>query len=118
MPCRDYYDDHPEQYYADTIVGLKKQISFAESALCAALNALERVHDLANLDTKPLGDFYDWLDYPGSGIKKKELIKWHTRHRELDAQHRAEAERMAIKQRIRNQALAKLSPEERKILGV
>lgn len=117
MPCRDYYQEYPDQYYADTIAGLKKQISFAESALCAALNALEHVHGLANLDTKQ-GDFYDWLNYPGSGIKKKELVKWHTRHRELDAEHRAEAERRAIKQRIRKQALAKLSTEERKILGV
>lgn len=118
MPCRDYYDDHPEQYYADTIAGLKKQISFAESALCAALNALEHVDGLVETVSPKQGDFYDWLNYPGSGIKKKELINWHTRHRELDAQHRREEERKAHEHRIRNQALAKLSAEERKVLGV
>ena len=42
MPCRDFYDDHPHQYFKDvTEPALKKQIAFAESALCQALVALE-----------------------------------------------------------------------------
>jgi hypothetical protein len=118
MPCRDYYDDHPQQYYADTVAGLKKQISFAESALCAALNALEHVDSLVETVAPKQGDFYDWLAFEGAGIKKKEVVEWHTQHKILDAKHRAEEDARAREYRIRNSALAKLSAEERKVLGV
>jgi len=118
MPCRDFYDDNPGAYYKDTIAGLKKQVSFAESALCAALNALEHVDSLVETVAPKQGDFYDWLAFEGAGIKKKELVEWHTHHRILDAKHRAEAEARAREHRIRNQALAKLSAEEQKVLGI
>lgn len=43
MPCRDYYDDNPHAYFKDVSEpALKKQISFAESALCQTLVALEK----------------------------------------------------------------------------
>ena len=44
MPCRDYYDDHPEAYFRDvTEPALKRQVAFAESALCQTLAALEKL---------------------------------------------------------------------------
>lgn len=116
MPCRDYYDDHPEQYFRDvTVPALKKQISFAESALCAALNAYEKtLKNFKNdyddyISLSPL----DHIDFEDAGITKAELKEWRTKHQKLDEKHRAEEAR-----KLRESALAKLSPEERKILGV
>ena len=115
MPCRDFYDDHPEQYFKDvTEPALKKQIAFAESALCQALIALKYVDSLVETFSPKQGDFYDWINYKEAGITKAQLIKWHKEHRELDANHR-EQERL---KQVRESALAKLSEEERKVLGV
>ena len=116
MPCRDYYDDHPEQYFKDvTKPALKKQISFAESALCQTLKDFERVlhtiqYNVPGLFINPL----DHINYAEAGITRKELEQWWKQHKMLDAKHR-EAERL---KKLRESALAKLSEEERKVLGV
>jgi len=115
MPCRDFYDDHPEAYFRDvTEPALKKQISFAESALCAALHALEHVDGLVETIKPKTGDFYDWLNYSEAGITKKELIAWHKKHKELDKAHREKASQEKVKQ----DALSKLNDEEKRILGL
>ena len=115
MPCRDYYDDHPEDYFRDvTEPALKRQISFAESALCAALTALEHVDSLVETVAPKQGDFYDWLNFKEAGITKAQLVKWHKEHKKLDALHR-EQERL---KKLKESALAKLTDEERKVLGV
>jgi len=107
MPCRNYYDDHPQQYFTDiTEPALKKQISFAESALCATLDAFEKV-----LQDKT--KYYDLIDCEGAGITKKELMSWHTKHKKLDSRHRLEE---AASKKAR--ALAKLTAEDMEILGV
>jgi arsenate reductase-like glutaredoxin family protein len=112
MPCRDYYDDHPEKYFKDvTEPALKKQIAFAESALCQTLADFQRsLIELNAMHNNPL----DYIDYVKAGITRKELERWWKPHKKLDAQHR-EAERL---KKIRESALSKLSEEERKVLGV
>jgi hypothetical protein len=108
MPCRDYYDDHPEQYFKDhTEPALKKQISFAESALCAALNALDYRRDTPSTET------LDMIDYTQSGITRQELEAWRIKHAETD--RRIREGKMAA---ARASALAKLTPLERKALGI
>lgn len=101
MPCRVFYDDHPEDYFRDvTEPKLKAQISFAESALCGALTALTR-----------LGfDALDQIAYGDIGIKKSELKMWWEEHKKLDEKHR--------QQELKLSALAKLTDEERKALGL
>jgi hypothetical protein len=94
MPCRDYYDDHPQAYYGDQLRGkdeqikdLQKQVSFSESALCAALKSLATLAEhYAPEGTDPL----DAIDFAEAGITKQELRAWWTKHQELDRQHRAE----------------------------
>ena len=114
MPCRDYYDDHPEQYFKDvTEPALKKRISFAESALCAALTTIETI-----LTKQGSGDFgyrdaYDAIDYKEAGITEKELREWHKNHKKLDKMHREDEQR-----KLKASALAKLTPEEKKALGL
>ena len=119
MPCRDFYDDHPNQYFKDvTEPALKKQVAFAESALCQTLADFERVlkilheahPDVYELTPQPLNH----INYAEAGITRKELEQWWKQHKKLDAKHR-EAERL---KKLRASALAKLSEEERKALGV
>ncbi len=115
MPCRDYYDDHPEQYFKEvTEPALKKQIAFAESALCQTLAALQHVDSLVETLKPKQGDFYNWINFAEAGITKAQLIKWHKNHKILDQKHR-EAERL---KKVRETALNKLTDEERKALGV
>lgn len=110
MPCRDYYDDHPDQYFRDvTEPALKKQISFAESALCQTLAALEVAVGKA---------VYEVIDYEAAGITKADLVKWHKNHKKLDEQHRKEEAEKKRVANLKSKALAKLSAEERKALGV
>ncbi len=118
MPCRDYYDDHPDQYFKDvTEPALKKQISFAESALCQTLEAFASFLYAAKMHTgdpeltlNPL----DLINYQEAGIKRTELEKWWKDHKALDAKHREE-ERL---KKLKKSALAKLSSEEKKALGL
>lgn len=115
MPCRNFYDDHPEAYFRDvTEPALKKQISFAESALCAALSALEHVDTLVETTGPKKGDFYDWLNFKEAGITKPQLVKWHNAHKKIDAKNR-ELERL---KKVKEGALAKLTDEELKVLGI
>ena len=104
MPCRDYYDDHPEAYFGQhlddkntEIEKLQKQVSFAESALCATLNtledavkALDAVHGIAsNGGDVPSRNMYDYIDFVEAGITRQDLQDWREHHQKLDAQHRA-----------------------------
>lgn len=105
MPCRDYYDDHPEQYFKDvTEPALKARIAFAESALCAVL---EVVCD--NTDVCGHNFLWDDIDFKSAGITKQELLAWHDQHRARD-------------QKIRDakiqKARAKLTAEEIALLGL
>jgi hypothetical protein len=119
MPCRDYYDDHPEQYFRNvTEPALKKQISFAESALCQTLRALEHVDSQVETINPKKGDWYDWIDFKAAGITKAALMKWHIEHKALDEKHRAEEQEKQEKAALKKSALAKLTPAERKALGV
>lgn len=91
MPCRDYYDDHPEQYFGPKLKSVtkeleraKRQISFAESALCATLKALSKTDD---------AKAFDMIDFAEAGITREALFAWWKKHLELDKKHRLEEER-------------------------
>ena len=130
MPCRDYYDDHPEAYYgvrlADKdkeIAKLQNQVSFAESALCAVLAAGDEL-------CKDRGfNFYTKINFAEACITSAELAAWHKNHLELDAKHRAEEllkkqkaekqlQELERRNRIRADAMSKLTAEEKKVLGI
>lgn len=105
MPCRDYYDDHPEQYFRDvTEPVLKKRISFAESALCAVLTVV-----LDQLDDSGNTFLWNEIDFKSAGITPAELAEWHAQHRARD-QHIRDAKIKA--------ARAKLTSEEISLLGL
>ena len=113
MPCRDYYDDNPGAYYADTIQGLQKQVSFAESALYQTLAVFER---LLREPSVPFAGFspLDLINYNEAGITHNELERWWNDHKKKNAESRKNRE---VQDKMKA-ALAKLSGEERKILGL
>lgn len=130
MPCRDYYDDHPEEYYGPKLANkdkeidrLKKQVAFAESALCAVLRAGEDI-------CKEQGyHFFTKIRFEEAGITPTQLADWFRKHQQLDELHR-EAEqkkaqkalaRVEAKRRLtelKESALAKLSDEEKAALNL
>lgn len=115
MPCRDFYDDHPQAYFKDvTEPALKKQVAFAESALCQTLAALERCIASYNEEHGTNRHVLDQIDYAAAGITKSQLSKWWNEHKELDAKHR-EAKRI---EKLKISALAKLTVDEQKALGL
>lgn len=116
MPCRDYYDDNPSAYYADTINGLKKQVSFAESALCQVLAAFEKHNTLDPKDDRV--SMLDLIDYKEAGIKRQELEAWWVEHKRKDEASRAAAAEKKRVAAVKRAALAKLNAEERKALGI
>lgn len=115
MPCRDYYDEYPQAYFRDvTEPALKKQIAFAESALCQTLVALEKYITTYNEEHGTTRQTLDQINYDAAGITKTELTTWWNNHQELDEKHREE-ERLKT---LREAALSKLSDEEKKVLGI
>ena len=109
MPCFDGRTASPDYY--DQLQTEKKRIQWFEAALCATLTALN--------------SNYDALDFTEAGVQRKDLVKWHEAHkakdairREREAQARKEKEEKAAKAKAKKALLAKLTPEERELLGV
>ena len=97
MPCRSYDDDN-SSYELDRVRKLNDKLA---RIACKALGELEKngIEDLLLLEDD-------------------EVREWWKAHKEADAKAaaaRAEKERIA---KLRKDALAKLSPEERKVLGI
>ncbi len=113
MPCRDYYDDHPEQYFKDvTEPALRARIAFAESALCMAMNTyVEAMFNETAIRETPketlFDQVYDHFDYESAGIDKAAFVRWHKEHIRLDVMHREEENK-----RLLQASIAKLSPKE------
>ena len=111
MPCRDYYDDHPEQYFRDvTEPALKARIAFAESALCGLITAANNLTE----------DLFDHVDWKNCGVERAELLQWYEAH--MERERKIENERLAKAHQERQakiaKAKAKLTFEERELLGL
>ena len=116
MPCNDGgYSSHYEDYRK-----AQKQNAWLESALCASMAALENL-----MKQNGCAHAYDIIDYKEAGIKRESLVMWHTEHkakdakrREREAKERKENAEKAKKAKAKKALLAKLTPEERELLGV
>jgi hypothetical protein len=101
MPCRDYEDDNRYENYDSEIRALKKQNDRLARIACNAMTALEE-DGRADLLL----------------LKDDEVRTWWKAHKIADAKAQAdkiEKERLA---RVKQEALSKLSAEERKVLGI
>lgn len=110
MPCRD-----SESYQPMSIRGIPtdnpahlRKIAFLEAALCMVMRAVHNAHP----DTGVV------FDYEEAGVPRKELELWWKSHQEKDRVRReADARRKKRKAR-RQKALDKLTPREKKLLGL
>ena len=102
MPCQSYNDDwRSEATNERKIKELKKQADMLARIACKALTELEEngVEDLLLL-------------------KDDEVRTWWKKHKEDDAREQARLAEIERKERVKQEALAKLSDEERKLLGI
>ena len=97
MPCRDYSSDvgydHREQY--------KKQLDRLARIACKAMEALEKD---GRADFLLIGD--------------DEVREWWTAHKEADRQERARVAELQRQEAVKQEALNKLSDEEKELLGL
>jgi hypothetical protein len=106
MPCRDYYDDHP----APDLHGA--ELAVVGPALCAILRALAKEKGLL------MEGLLNQVDWRQAGVTKKEVLDWWKKHEEQDRIYQEEKARRAAEKKAKKAALEKLTPEERKLLGV
>lgn len=105
MPCRDYSDD----------VRLNEQevlYSKYRAAFCAVMTFL------SNSSFELYDDVLAGIDWRSAGITKKEFLALWNDHQREDAKRREQEEATRRREETRKKALSKLTPEERKILGL
>lgn len=109
MPCRDYIaiNSKPSQKELDA--------DLTEAVLCAFTRTLK------NNSTKEYPEFNHFLNYINweeSGVTKKEYLDWWDRHELIDDQRIKKNKNQIEMARKRNDALSKLTGEERILLGL
>ena len=106
MPCRvDDWDDVPK---ATKRHGLA--IEDFEAVLCGILSEIE-FHD-------ELDYFLGAVDWDEVGVSRKMVEAWWTAHKKEDERRRAKEAAEKAKEEKRKAALAKLTDEDRKALGL
>lgn len=92
MPCRDSGDD-----YADSLIA-QQRLNAATAAACDALGVLERGGEIGHV----------------SGVTER----WWAAHKLADAQRRARESQELERLRLRAEAIKKLTPTEKALLGI
>lgn len=110
MPCYDPRDSgHHTEYVNVRVNGCTaKEL---DAILCGVLDV-----DRAKL--KPGVILWDLVDWEEVGLPRRVAERWHKKHREADEMRkRAEAQERE-RNRLRRDALRKLSLAERRVLGI
>lgn len=100
MPCRDYESDSWGSGSADR-AKLKAQADKMARIACKAMTALEE------------NGIEDFLV-----LKDEEVREWWAQHKEADRREQARIAEKERRERVKAEALAKLSSEERELLGL
>lgn len=118
MPCYDGRDSSEIlREEAERFAKLANHSEKIEAALCAILTKLEK----DNLFATVMND----VDWKEAGISQRFVDTWWVNHKAYDEQRRHLEEEVRLRnaekeerKRRKQEVLAKLTPEERKILGV
>lgn len=98
MPCSS--DGYPDS--RDTEL---RRLRDVEAMLCAVMSVTP-------------GTVIDKIDYKEAGVSKSTLIRWWEEHRRKDDERRSRERAREAQRKAKADALAKLSPAERKVLGL
>ena len=103
MPCRDYESDSWDSSYDKTraLVAMKEQADKLARIACKAMETLEE------------NGVEDFLL-----LKDDEVRQWWQAHKEADRKEKARVAEQERKTRVRAEALARLSDEEKELLGL
>ena len=105
MPCRDYQDDTANVDRTELT-----RLFDIEAAFCALATVLEKNNELNNVLTQ--------VDWDEIGITKRQFLRlWNDHKAEDEARREREAAERAKLDKI-EQAKAKLTDEEKRLLGI
>jgi hypothetical protein len=101
MPCQSYDTSWADDHSDRDVQRVKREADKLARIACRALEELERngIEDMLLL-------------------KDDETREWWAKHKEADAREKARVAEIERKERVRTEALAKLSHEERELLGL
>ena len=99
MPCRDYESDNWD--YSSENRKLKSQADKLARIACKAMDALE---------ANGIEDFLL--------LKDNEVREWWAQHKEADRREKARIAEKERRERVKAEALARLSSEEKELLGL
>lgn len=99
MPCRDYESDNWD--YSSENRKLKQQADKLARIACKAMQALEELEQ------------EDFLL-----LKDDEVRQWWAQHKEADRKEKARVAEKERRERVKAEALARLSAEEKELLGL
>lgn len=102
MPCSSNGED---AYYRE-----RANNEFAKASLCAVLTALS-LRGRLNVVLEDI----DWKE---AGLSKDDLFRWWEAHQVADQQRRLREKSDAERKQMQQEALAKLTDDERRILGL
>lgn len=101
MPCQSYDTSWANNHEEADVRRVKKEADKLARIACRAMEELERngIEDMLLL-------------------QDDETREWWAKHKEADAREKARVAEIERKERVRAEALAKLSHEERELLGL
>ena len=105
MPCRDYLAEDQWRLEKD------KEAAMVRASLCAVLTVLED-------DDAAFAAVLKKIDWKEAGVTKREFLSWWEDHKIEDEQRRLREIKESREKKIRKDALAKLTAEEKKLLGI
>lgn len=121
MPCRDDRSLAEDAHQAEQalvaplnaeIDQLKSQLADRDAMLCAVLTVFEEQR-MAGYNYAELCSYINWQ---AAGIKEIDFDRWWVAHQERDRQRKKREAEQLVEQR--RAAMARLTPKERKILGL
>ena len=101
MPCRDYESDSWGHVTGNEVRKLKEQADKLARIACKAMDALEELEQ------------EDFLL-----LKDDEVRQWWMAHKEADRKEKARIAEKERRERVKAEALARLSDEEKELLGL
>ena len=105
MPCRDEWAEEQDRKAAF------RELALVRASLCAVLTFIEG-------DDTAFAAMLKDIDWKEAGVSKKEFLSWWETHKHEDIQRRKREAAEKREKELRANALAKLTLEERKLLGI